>query len=161
MTGWQWRYVHFWSPFRSEPLTEKFFGNIGFLMEIAKNTYICSHTLSHPTIFRVPTSDPGSRVRTSVLGLMGAGATLQTEWHISATSESFWKSCGAKLDVTKLFFRFPSRKQRSEHVRPVVRGGKQLCAPVVPPEAESWPEYIQLTTFVKSWIFYPQANSAK
>ena len=78
--------------------------------------------------------------------LVVGGATLQTNGPNSAVSESILKPCGAKLDLTKPFFRMSSRKQRSRHFRPIVRVGTQLCAPVVTPEAETQPEYIQLTT---------------
>ena len=43
--------------------------------------------------------------------------TLQTNGSNSVVSESILKPCGAKLDVTKPFFRLASRKQRSRHAK--------------------------------------------
>ena len=42
-------------------------------------------------------------------------AKPQTNWPSSATSESILKPRGAKLGVTKLFYRMASRKQLSRH----------------------------------------------
>ena len=68
-----------------------------------------------PALLDVPVLS-GFHVTKEVWRSDSCGSRLQTNWSISAVSESILKSCGAKLDVSKLFFRLPSRKQRSRVV---------------------------------------------